>query len=138
MEEESLDGQLRMMPEHWQWSSSYSVAIDTLAEYCYHYREKSQRGLPCATHPCLSSLELPCSIVKASEVLGQAVEKMVAYDSHLCFQWQVPAEEACHFLDLVSLVAEVGLGTAAPSSAGLVVRLANCPLAYSCLAEREP
>jgi pyrroline-5-carboxylate reductase len=87
--------------------------------------------------------------VKASEALGQAVEKMAAYDSHLRFQSRVPAEEAYHFFDRVSPVVEVGLEPAAASSAavsssaaafsaGFVVRLANCHLAYSCLAQREP
>lgn len=43
VEEESLGGQVLMMPERWQWSSSYSVAADTSAEYCNHYREKEPK-----------------------------------------------------------------------------------------------
>jgi hypothetical protein len=50
--------------------------------------------------------------VKASEAL-EAVEKMAAYDSHLCFQSRVPAEEAYHFFGPVSPVGEVGLEPAA-------------------------
>jgi len=118
-----------MMPEHWQWSSSYSVACRHVSEYCTINHERAKEALPCASRPWLSSSELPCSIVEASEALGQAVEKMAAYDSHLCFQSRVPAEEACHFFDPVSPMVEVGLEPAAARSAGLVVRLANCHLA---------
>ena len=84
-----------------------------VSEYCTIITKESRRALPCASRPCLSSSELPCSIVKASEALGQAVEKMAAYDSHLCFQSRVPAEEAYHFFDPVSPVVEVGLEPAA-------------------------
>jgi hypothetical protein len=78
-------------------------------------------------------------IVKALEALGQAVEKMAAYDSHLCFRSQVPVGEAYrNSVDQAYPLVEVDLETAAASSAGLVVQLANCHLASYCLAEREP